>query len=57
MSRLHWLSHCIIFIYYYVQQPCGTDAFKKLPMGLCNSRDIFEEKMNEQFNGFKYAGT
>ena len=23
-------------------------------MGLCNSPDIFQEKMNELFNGFEY---
>ena len=27
----------------------------KLPMGLCNSPDIFQEKMNELFAGFDYV--
>ena len=25
--------------------------YQKLPMGLCNSPDIFQEKMNELFSG------
>ena len=27
----------------------------KLPMGLCNSPDIFQEKMSELFQGFEYV--
>ena len=35
--------------------PWGKYKYHKLPMGLCNSPDIFQEKMNELFAGFKYV--
>ena len=31
--------------------------YQKLPIGLCNSSDIFQEKMNELFNGLDYVRT
>ena len=31
--------------------PWGKYQYQKLPMGLCNSPDIFQEKMNELFVG------
>jgi len=34
--------------------PWGKYEYLKLPMGLCNSPDIFQEKMNELFAGFEY---
>ena len=36
--------------------PWGKYEYLKLPMGLCNSPDIFQEKMNELFAGFDYVG-
>ena len=30
--------------------PWGKFEYQKLPMGLCNSPDIFQEKMNELFH-------
>jgi hypothetical protein len=33
--------------------PWGKYEYQKLPMGLCNSPDIFQEKMNELFYGFE----
>ena len=33
--------------------PWGKFDYQKLPMGLCNSADIFQEKMNELFNGLE----
>ena len=33
--------------------PWGKYEYQKLPMGLCNSPDIFQEKMNELFTGFE----
>jgi hypothetical protein len=30
--------------------PWGKYEYQKLPMGLCNSPDIFQEKMNELFS-------
>ena len=33
----------------------GKYKYLKLPMGLCNSPDIFQEKMNELFSGFDYV--
>ena len=35
---------------YIIVHPCGN-------MGLCNSPDIFQEKMNELFNGLDYVRT
>ena len=35
--------------------PWGKFEYQKLPMGLCNSPDIFQEKMNELFAGFDYV--
>ena len=29
--------------------------FTRLPMGVCNSPDIFQEKMNEMFRGFEFV--
>ena len=34
--------------------PWGKYKYVKLPMGLCNSSDIFQEKMNELFDGLEY---
>ena len=28
--------------------------YKRLPMGICNSPDIFQEKMNKNFRGFEF---
>ena len=33
----------------------GKYKYLKLPMGLCNSPDIFQEKMNKLFAGFDYV--
>ena len=35
--------------------PWGKYEYLKLPMGLCNSPDIFQEKMNELFSGLDYV--
>ena len=35
--------------------PWGKYEYQKLPMGLCNSPDIFQEKMNELFAGLEYV--
>ena len=35
--------------------PWGKFEYQKLPMGLCNSPDIFQEKMNELFNDLEYV--
>ena len=35
--------------------PWGKYEYQKLPMGLCNSPDIFQDKMNELFAGFEYV--
>ena len=34
--------------------PWGKYKYKRLPMGVCNSPDIFWEKMNEMFRGFEF---
>ena len=33
--------------------PWGKYEYKRLPMGVCNSPDIFQEKISELFEGFK----
>ena len=35
--------------------PWGKFEYQKLPMGLCKSPDIFQEKMNEVFNVLEYV--
>ena len=35
--------------------PWGKYEYQKLPMGLCNSPDIFQEKMNDLFAGLDYV--
>ena len=35
--------------------PFGKYEYQRIPMGLCNSPDIFQEKMNELFEGLDYA--
>ena len=33
----------------------GKNAHQKLSMGLCKSSDIFQDKMNESFDGLEYV--
>ena len=35
--------------------PFGKYEYQRIPMGLCNSPDIFQEKMNELFHGLDYV--
>ena len=35
--------------------PCDKFEYQKLKMGLCNSPDIFQDKMNELINGLEYV--
>ena len=35
--------------------PFGKFEYQRIPMGLCNSPDIFQEKMNELFQGLDYV--
>ena len=37
--------------------PWGKYEYQKLPMGLCNSPDMFPEKRNELFIGFENVRT
>ena len=37
--------------------PFGKYEMQRLPMGLCNSPDIFQEKMSELFDGLEYVRT
>ena len=39
---------------YAVVLPWGKYEYLKLPMGLCNSPDIFQEKMNELMEGLEF---
>ena len=43
----HSRSLCTIVL------PWGKYEYCRMPMGLCNSPDIFQEKMNELFVGFE----
>ena len=35
--------------------PFGKYEMQRLPMGLCTSPDIFQEKMSELFEGLEYV--
>ena len=35
--------------------PWGKFKYQTLQMGSCNSSDIFQEKVNELFNGLEYV--
>ena len=35
--------------------PFGKFEYQQIPMGLCNSPDIFQEKMNELFEGLDFV--
>jgi len=35
--------------------PWGKYSYNSLPMGVCNSPDIFQEKISELFQGFEYV--
>jgi Reverse transcriptase (RNA-dependent DNA polymerase) len=37
--------------------PFGKYEMQRLPMGLCNSPDIFQEKMSKLFNGLEFVRT
>ena len=37
-----------------VIQPWRKYRYKRLPMGVSNSPEIFQEKMNEMFHGFEF---
>ena len=37
--------------------PWGKYEYQKLPMGLYNTPDILQEKMNKLFNGLEYVRT
>ena len=37
--------------------PWGKYEYLNVPMGLCNSPDLFQEKMNKLFSGLEYVGT
>ena len=37
--------------------PWRKHEYQTLPVGLCNSSDIFQEKMNKLFNGLEYVKT
>ena len=40
---------------YTIVLPWSKFENQKLPMGLCNRPDIFQEKINELFNGLEYV--
>ena len=40
---------------YTIVLPWRKYDYQKPPIGLCNSLDIFQEKMNELFNGLDYV--
>ena len=35
--------------------PFGKYEYQRLPMGLCNSPDVFQERMSELFDGFEHV--
>ena len=42
---------------YTIVLPWGKYEYQKLPMELCNSPDIFQEKMNDLFIDLEYIWT
>ena len=47
MLNASWLCTVVL--------PWGKYEYLRLPMGLCNSPDIFQEKMNELMTGMEFA--
>ena len=41
----------------YNSTSLGGNEHQKLPIGLCNNPDLFQEKMNKLFNGLDYVRT
>ena len=39
----------------YNSPTMGKYKYYKLPMGLCNNQDIFQEKINKLFAGFEHV--
>ena len=37
---------------YTIVIPWGNQKYQEIPMGVCNSPDIFQEKISELFDGF-----
>ena len=37
--------------------PWGKYEYQRLPMGLCNSPDVFQEKMSELMSGLEFVHT
>ena len=35
--------------------PCRKYRYKRLPMGVANSPDIFQKKMNNLYHGFEFT--
>ena len=54
------MSYCYIRLseeasnLYTIIPPQGKYKYKRLPMGVCNSPEIFQEKMNEIFYGIEF---
>ena len=44
-------------MYYSTLAPWGENKYQKLPKGLCNSSDKFQESMIEFFNSLEYIRT
>ena len=38
----------------YNHSPLGKYSYKRLPMGITNSPDILQQKMNYLFDGFEF---
>ena len=38
----------------YDYSPMGKYKYKRLPMGVGNSKEIFQNKMNDLFHGFEF---
>ena len=46
-----------LFVLSIIVFPFGKFEMQRLPMGLCNSPDIFQEKMSELFDGLDFVRT
>jgi hypothetical protein len=43
--------------YCTIVMPFGKYEYQRIPMGLCNSPDIFQEKMSELMEGLEFVRT
>ena len=51
------MGYCHVELYPFSRNLCIKYEYQKLPIGQCNCSDIFQEIINELFNGLHYVRT